>query len=310
MSHSHDAPDGRLDARLWAAAVLNVGITGAEVAGGLLSGSLALLSDAAHNASDVVAVVLALWARKVGRRPPTMRHSYGLKRTEVIVALANAASLVGVTALIGREAILRVQDPQPVAQGTMLAVASVALGANVASVLLLRRHERDDVNVRSAFLHMAQDALASFAVVLAALFAHTPAGVYLDPVAALVVSLAVLRSALSLARETLRTLLEGTPPDVNIADLAAAVDRAFAPARIHHVHVWETGPRQRLLTAHLALREEMDGRAIEALLGRVKTFLREGWSIDHATLEPEIAGCEEPGLLGRWSVDPGKEDKR
>jgi len=300
MSHSHDAPDGRLDARLWAAATLNVGITAAEVAGGLLSGSLALLSDAAHNASDVVAVVLALWARRVGRRPPTMRHSYGFKRTEVIVALANAASLVGVTVLIGQEAILRLLHPEPVARGTMLAVASVALGANVASVLLLRRHERDDVNVRSAFLHMAQDALASLAVVLAALFAHTPAGVYLDPVAALVVGLVVLRSALSLARETLRTLLEGTPPDVHIAELAAAVDRAFAPARIHHVHVWEIGPRQRLLTAHLALGEEMDGRAIEALLGRVKAFLREGWSVDHATLEPEVRGCAEPALLGRW----------
>jgi len=308
MSHRHDpvgVANGGLDRRLWAAAALNVVITLAEVVGGLLSGSLALLSDAAHNLSDVVAVVVALWARRLSRRPPTVRHSYGFKRAEVVAALVNAVTLIGVTALIAREAVLRLLHPEPVAQGIMLAVALVALGANVGSVLLLRRHDRDDVNVRSAFLHMAQDALAALAVVAAALLAHTPAGPYLDPAAALFVGLVVLRSALSLAWETLSTILEGAPRDVDIADLADRVGRAFAPARLHHVHVWEIGPKQRLLTAHLRLGQEMDGRAIEAFLGRIKAFLHEEWDIDHATLEPEVVGCEDPALLGRWAeIEP------
>ena len=305
MSHRHDSvglTNGALDRRLWAAAALNVAITLAEVVGGLLSGSLALLSDAAHNLSDVVAVVVALWARRLSRRPPTVRHSYGFKRAEVVAALVNAVTLIGVTVLIAREAVHRLLHPEPVAQGIMLTVALVALGANVGSVLLLRRHDRDDVNVRSAFLHMAQDALAALAVVAAALFARTPAGPYLDPAAALFVGLVVLRSALSLAWETLSTILEGAPRDVDIADLADRVGRAFAPARLHHVHVWEIGPKQRLLTAHLALGQEMDGREIEAFLGRVKAFLHEEWEIDHATLEPEVVGCEDPTLLGRWDV--------
>ena len=304
MSHLHDPvgiANGALDRRLCAAAALNVVITLAELVGGLLSGSLALLSDAAHNLSDVVAVVVALWARRLSRRPATVRHSYGFKRAEVVAALVNAVSLVGVTVLIAREAVVRLLHPEPVAQGIMLTVALVALGANVGSVLLLRRHDRDDVNVRSAFLHMAQDALASLAVVAAAVFAHTPAGPYLDSAAALFVGLVVLRSALSLAWETLSTILEGAPRDVDIADLADRVGRAFAPARLHHVHVWAIGPKQRLLTAHLALGKEMDGRAIEAFLGRVKGFLHEEWNIDHATLEPEVVGCEDPALLGRWA---------
>jgi cobalt-zinc-cadmium efflux system protein len=303
VAHHHDAlplESLALDARLRATVVLNVAITLAEVLGGLLALSLALLSDAAHNLSDVVAVALALFARRLSRRPPTPRHTYGLKRVEVMAALSNAVVLVAVTALIAREAIQRLLHPQPVHQGVMLAVALVALGANAAAVLRLRRHDARDVNVRGAFLHMAQDALASLAVVVAALLARTAVGPHVDPAAAILIGAAVLRSALSLARETLSTLLEGVPRDLDVTDLAERVGRTFAPARLHHVHVWEAGPGQRLLTAHVALGQDMEGRAIEALLGRIKAFLHAEWEIGHATLEPEVAGCADTGLLGRW----------
>ncbi len=301
--HLHVLPRNGMDRRLWATAVLNVVITLAELAGGVFSGSLALLSDAAHNLGDVVAVVLALVARWLSRRPPTTRHTYGFKRFEVVAALVNAVFLIGVTVLIAREAVVRLLHPEPIAQGVMLGVALVALIANAGSILLLRSHDKGDVNVRSAFLHMAQDALASLAVVVAALFAHTAVGPYVDPLAALIVGLLVLHSALSLAWETLSTILEGAPRDVDVAELAAGVGRAFAPARMHHVHVWEIGPKQRLLTAHLALGMEMDGRAIQTLLSQVKAFLRERWDVDHATLEPEIVGCASTELLGSWEMD-------
>ncbi len=303
MSHNHEPigiGDGAMDRRLLATAVLNVAITVAEFLGGIMSGSLALLSDAAHNLSDVVAVVLALWARRLSRRPATFRYTYGLKRVEVMAAMVNAVLLIAVTALIAREAVLRLLHPEPVAQGLMLAVALVALGANAASVLLLRRHDRDDVNVRSAFLHMAQDAVGSLAVVVAALFARTAAGPYVDAIAALLVGFVVLRSALSLAWETLSTILEGAPDGLNIADLADRVNRMYAPVRMHHVHAWQIGPSQRLLTAHVSLGREMAGRDIETLLAEIKLFLQEQWEIRHATLEPEVAGCEQAGLLGRW----------
>jgi len=305
MSHSHEPigiGDGAMDRRLLATAAFNAAITVAEFLGGLLSGSLALLSDAAHNLSDVVAVVLALWARRLSRRPATFRYTYGFKRVEVMAALFNAVVLVAVTALIAREAVLRLLHPEPIAQGLMLAVALVALGANAGSVLLLRRHDTDDVNVRSAFLHMAQDAFASLAVVVAALFVHTAVGPYVDAIAALLVGFVVLRSALSLAWETLSTILEGAPGGLDIADLADCVNRTYAPARMHHVHVWQIGPKQRLLTAHVSLGREMAGRDIETLLSQIKLFLQEQWKISHATLEPEVSGCEQAGLLGRWKT--------
>ena len=294
-----------MDRRLWASAVLNLAITLAELFGGLLAGSLALLSDAAHNLSDVAAVALALWARRLSRRPPTTHHTYGFKRAEVIAALANAVALIAVSVVIAREALVRLLHPTPVAQGIMLSVALVALAANVGSVLLLRRHERDDVNVRSAFLHMAQDALASLAVVAAALLAHTPVGLYVDPAAALIVVFAVLRSGLSLVWETLSTLLEGAPAGVAVEALADDVQRAFPGATLHHLHLWQNGPGQRLLTAHVVVSEDLDGRAIEALFSQVKAFLHDRWGVAHATLEPEVEGCGERDVLGSWEADAG-----
>jgi cobalt-zinc-cadmium efflux system protein len=186
----------------------------------------------------------------------------------------------------------------------MLAVALVALGANVGSVLLLRRHDEQDVNVRSAFLHLAQDALASLAVVIAALLAGTSVGAYVDPAAALLVGAAVLRGALSLVWETVRTLLEATPDEVDLPSLVSRVGERFAPARIHHLHVWEIGPGQRVLTAHVDLGQDLDGRRIEELFGAMKVFLEAEWGVNHATLEPEVIGCGNGDLLGRWDQSP------
>ncbi len=303
--HGHEVPtDSAMDGRLWASLGLNILITAAEVIGGLMAGSLALLSDAAHNLSDVAALGLALGARRLGRRPPTPRHTYGLKRAEVIAALTNAVTLVAITALIAREAIVRLQHPALVNQGLMLAVALVALAANVWSVWLLRRHDEADVNVRSAFLHLAQDALASLAVVVAALLAHTRVGPYVDPAAALLVGATVLRGALSLVWETIGTLLESSPTGVDVEVLAARVAERFAPVRLHHVHIWEIAPGQRLLTAHVDLGGEMDGRSIETLFGHIKRVLEDEWDVTHATLEPEVAGCGDGNLLGRWDQSP------
>jgi len=279
-----------LDRRLAASAVLNVAITAAEVAGGLMAGSLALLADAAHNFSDVVALGLAIAARALGRRPPSAQHTYGLKRVEVLAALINALALFAVTAIIAREALRRLLHPEPVHAGLMLGVALVAFAANVASVLLLRKHDRHDLNVKSAFLHMLQDALVSLAVIVAALFAHTSVGVYLDPVASLVVGFAVLLSALSIVSEALGMLVEAVPRGMDVEGLVRSVDERFSPARMHHVHVWEVGPGQRVLTAHVSV-SDIPVAASQGLFARIRLFLLERWAIEHATLEPEVDAC-------------------
>ena len=302
MSHASTSHDS-LDRRLWLSAGLNVAITLAELIGGLLSGSLALLSDAVHNLSDVSALGITIWTRRLGTRPASRRYTYGLRRAEVLAALANAAVLIVVSALIAWGALLRLLSPSPVNQGIMLSVALVALGANVVSALLLEPHSDEDVNVRSAFLHLAQDALASLAVVIAALLAGTRFGPYVDPAAALVVSFAVLRSVLSLLWETVSTLLEASPADLDVEVMARRVEERFAPTTLHHVHLWEVGPGQRVLTAHVGVAPDMTGEAIETLLRKIKGFLQDEWGVTHSTLEPEVEGCGERELFPSWGPD-------
>ena len=292
MAHPSGAAGAEksLDRRLLASVLLNVVITAAEAAGGLVAGSLALLADAAHNLSDVVALALAFLARVIGRRPPSAQHTYGLRRVEVLAALANAVALFVVTYFIAREALHRLLDPQPVRAGLMFSIALVALVANLISVALLRKHERHDLNMKSAFLHLLQDAFVSLAVVLAALFARTPVGPYLDPVASLVVGFAVLFSAFSILWESFGMLVEGVPKGLEVGELVREVDERFSPARMHHVHVWEVGPGQRVLTAHVSV-PDVSVVESERLFDSVREYLKERWAIDHATLEAEVNGC-------------------
>lgn len=295
MAHTHSPSE--MDRRLLWSVLLNTVITAAEVVGGILSGSLALLADALHNLSDVVALGLAIAARALSRRPPSAQHTYGLKRVEVLSALVNALVLFAITGFIAREALLRLLNPEPVKSGIMLGVALVALTANLMSVFLLRHHQKDDLNVKSAFLHLLQDALASVAVVLAALFSGTRFGPYLDPVASLVVGFAVLHSALSIVWESLGMLVEAVPRGLDLGELVRSTESAFAPTRVHHVHVWEVGPGQRVLTAHVSV-PDMRVAECEGLLQRMRDFLHDRWSIEHTTLETEVNGCGHTGECG------------
>ena len=264
-----------------------------------MAGSLALLADAAHNLADVGALGLAIFARRLGRRAPTPRHTYGLKRAEVVAALFNAAALIAISALIGREGVARLLHPSPVRPSVMLVAAVVAFLANLGSVLLLRTHSAEDINVRSAFLHLAQDALASLAVVVAALFSRTAVGRYVDPAAAILIGVVVLRSAVMIVWESLHTLLEAAPAGVNVEDVAGDVARRFTGVRLHHVHAWEVGPGQRALTAHMKV-GATTLIEVEAIAAEVRGFLHEEWGITHATLEAEANGCGREDLLGEW----------
>ncbi len=280
-------------ARLWISVALNVAITAVEVVAGLMAGSLALLADALHNLSDVASLLLAIAARRLGRRPPSPRHTFGYKRAEVLAALANAGLLVLISVLIAKEAFFRLLHPQPVAAGLVFWTALFAFLGNMGGVWLLHRHDRHDLNVRSAFLHLLQDALVSLTVVAAAAFMGTRVGPYLDPVASIAVSFAVLVGAWRIVLESLHIVTEAVPRDLDLEALVDSIEARFRPARVHHVHVWEVGPGERMLTAHVAV-PETTVPAAERLFSDMRRYLREEWAIGHVTLEPECGQCPDP----------------
>ena len=309
--HHHDhsevaIDDHSMDRRLSFSIVLNGVIVVAEVAGGLLSGSLSLLSDALHNLTDVAAMGLALVARKLGRRPPSIRHTYGLGRIEVLSALANGAAILIVGTLVCREAILRLLHPQPVAAGLMLIVASIGLIANLASVFLLKGHGHDDLNMRGAFLHLLQDTLSSVVVVLAALFSGWRYGATLDPIASVLVIVMIVRSSWVLLNQALQVLLESTPTGLDLKALRTDIQKQVPGSDLHHVHVWEIRPGRRMMTAHIRIGDRPLSE-VDLVLKSVHARLETKWKIAHAVLEPEFDGCGNDTLLG--SATPSGKGK-
>jgi len=291
--------------RLGISAVLNLTIVVAEIVGGLLSGSLALLSDALHNLGDVAALAVAILARRLGRKPPSLRHTFGLRRAEVLAALLNSATLLVVITLIIREAIERLQEPQPVQGPLMLTVALIGLGGNLASVLLLKGHVHEhDLNTRSAFVHLVQDTLSSVVVVAAALMAGWEYGPQIDAIASIIVALAVVRSGWRLLVDALHILLEGTPHDVDLVELQRQCQERFDIDGLHHVHAWETGGGERMLTAHIRVGNKPISE-VECTIGSLREFLAERWRIHHVTIEPEFVGCGSELLVDEACHDGG-----
>lgn len=258
----------------------------AEAIGGWLAGSLALLADAAHMATDAAALALALFASWLARRPATPTRSYGFYRAEVLAALANAAFLVLVCVGIFWEAGQRLFDPHPVDAPLMLAIAVAGLGANGAAAWVLTRGalHRHDVNLRSAFLHVVGDLLGSVAAILAGLVVLLSGWTPIDPILSAAIGLLVLRSAWRVLWDSVEVLLEATPAHID----AEAVRRAMAAvpgvAGVHDLHVWTVTSGFVALSGHV----ELDGtRPWAPVLLELARVLRERFGILHVTLQPE-----------------------
>lgn len=277
--------------------ILNGVIVIAEVAGGLVSGSLSLLSDAMHNMSDVVALSIALFARRLGHKGPTFSYTYGMKRAEIIAALINTVILLIVIFLIIREAVGRFLHPEAIHGGIMLVVALVGLFANLFSVFLLKSHARNDLNTRSAFLHLAQDTASSIVVVGVALVSSWRYGPALDAAASILVAMAVLFSGWRIMKETFRILMEATPVDIEIEKIKRDLEMNFPGIDVHHIHAWMVGSGQKAFTAHVMMNDIPLSEG-EILLKRIEKTLSEKWGIKHVTLQPEVAGCGSNTVLG------------
>ncbi len=286
--HAHgpasDAANTQANERavLWAF-VLTAGFMAAELAGGLIANSLTLIADAMHMATDAVALALSWWAFRQARRPATPELSYGRDRMPVLVAFANALVLLLLTAWIVWEAIDRMIEPQPVLAGPMLVVAFLGLLVNVAAFLILSGGNRENLNVRSALLHVLSDLLGSAAAVIAGaviLFTGwTPA----DPLLSLVVSVLILRTTVRLMRDSAHVLLEGAPRGVTGREVAADLPAAIPEiVRVHHVHVWSISEERVMATLEA---EVAAGTSPRAIREAIRQRLADRFGIAHATIE-------------------------
>jgi cobalt-zinc-cadmium efflux system protein len=273
----------------------------AEVVGGIVSGSLALLADAGHMLTDAAALLMALLAVQFAQRKPNARHTFGLLRLTTLAAFVNAIALLVITVLIVWEALRRFYQPQPIAGGLMLGIAIAGLLANLLSFWLLHRgSEEKNLNVRAAALHVLGDLLGSVGAIVAAVIIMLTGWTPIDPILSLLVSLLVVRSAWSLLRESLHELLEGAPAHIDANKLSRELTRTIDEVRnVHHVHLWQVGEKP-VLTLHVQVIPPYDH---DGLLQRIHHFLHQHYQIAHATVQMEYQPCSgtdcELGLDGQ-----------
>ncbi|QCR36723.1 CDF family zinc transporter ZitB [Nissabacter sp. SGAir0207] len=293
MAHTHHhAPSDSNSKRLLWALLITGGFMVAEVIGGLVSGSLALLADAGHMLTDTAALLMALLAVRFARRKPNARHTFGYLRLTTMAAFVNAAALLVIVVLIIWEAVERFVQPQPVLGGTMMVIAVAGLFANLASFWLLHRGDAEaNINVRAAALHVLGDLLGSVGAIVAALVILYTGWTPIDPILSVLVSCLVLRSAWGLMKESFHELLEGTPQEIDIQALQKDLSRNIPEVRdVHHVHVWQVG-EQRLMTLHAQVVPPHDH---DALLHRIQHYLLDHYQIGHATIQMEYQHCDTP----------------
>ena len=290
-AHAAGAPIPHLRAAL-AITVLSMGV---EVAGGLWSGSLALLSDAGHMLADAGALALALAAQMVASRPRTARRTYGWRRAETLAAFMNGIAL-GVTAvLIVAEAASRWREPEPIRAGPMLAVAAFGLLANLASAAVLFRAE-GNANIRAALAHVLSDAAGSVAAILAGILVLTLGWTRADPAASVVVAALVLWSAWRLVRRTASVLLESTPPGLAMADLERTIRATPGVSDLHDLHAWRISDGFDAVTVHVVLDGAQHGTDVAREVAR---RVHDEHGIGHVTVQPEAPATVAPLQLQR-----------
>jgi len=262
-----------------------------EVAGGLFSGSLALLADAGHMVSDAAALGMSWAALRIGRRPADQRRSYGYQRLEVLVAFLNGCSLFVIAAWITIEAILRFAQPVPVLGGAMLVVAVAGLLANFVAFLVLNGASRENLNMRSAWLHVLGDMLGFVVAIVAALVILATGWSPIDPILSILVALLILKSAGGIVRSSAHILLEGTPPGLDLQTLGADLEASIAAVdEVHHVHAWSLTAERTMVTLHVRCAPGTPpGEVIPAVASRLK----ERFGIDHSTVQLDCEDCAD-----------------
>jgi len=299
--HVHGAVPERLGQLMWVA----VGILALEVVGGLVTHSLALLSDAAHVLTDVLSLGAAHWAARLAERPPTLRRTYGYQRAGILTALGNATLLWLVAIGIVIEALVRLRHPVAVSAGLMSAVAAVGLAGNLLMALRLAGlgPDRHALNVRSVWLHAMGDAAASAAVLITGVAIAWTHWLPLDSLASIAIALLIGWGAWGILRETVNILMEGTPLGVDPLLVAEAIAVDPAVLSCHHLHIWSLGDGARALSAHLVLRDIPVSESQE-VLQRTSAMLCQRFGIAHSTLQVEAGPCPPDGCE-RWDGPAG-----
>lgn len=304
MAPEHEHAHNLAGNKLRTAFALTALILVVELVGGLLSHSLALLSDAGHVLTDIVALGLAWFATVQATRPANAQKTFGYHRTGILAALANAITLIVIVGAIAYEAIQRFQHPETVTPWLMFVSAAVGIGVNLYIGLGLQKEGSENLNVRAAMLHVFGDVGASVAVIVSGVIILLTGWYPADPLLSLVIAVLIARGAWKVLRETVDILMEATPKDLNVAQLVRDVLRVPGVLDVHDLHIWSIAGGMSALSAHVQV-QDRPLSACDPLLDQLRTVLQEHYHIAHTTIQFECAGCGPDDLY--CALTPGEE---
>ena len=295
-SHTHAHPDlkGR---NLLISILLNIGITLAQVIGGLLSGSLALLSDALHNFSDVLSLVISYGARRLGEKQASSLKTFGYKREEILAAFINAATLVVVAIILMKEAVERLMDPQEIESNLVIWLALIAIAGNGFSVLLLKKDSDHNMNMKSAYLHLLTDMMASVAVLIGGILMKYFQVYWVDAVLTMIIGIYLIYMGYDLLKESTKVLMLFTPKTVVIQDIVESICTIDQVKNVHHVHIWQLNEEEVHMEAHIDFKNDIRLSEFDEILEKIEEHVYHKHGINHVNIQPEFDKCDSKSVI-------------
>jgi cobalt-zinc-cadmium efflux system protein len=276
---------------------LNIIITTAQVIGGFVSGSLALLSDALHNSSDVISLVISYIAAKLAKKDASLQKTFGYKRAEILAAFVNAATLVVIAVFLIIEAIERFQNPQDIESSLVIWLSLLGIVANGFSVLLLKKDAHSNMNMKSAYLHLFTDMLASVAVLIGGLLMQYFEIYWIDSVLTLAIAVYLIFVGYDLLKNSYKVLMLFTPENIHIQEIVKVLQTITHIKTVHHVHVWQLNEDETHLEAHIDFNKDIKLSEFDVILEEIEEILYHEFGINHYNIQPEFGKCDPKDVI-------------
>ncbi|WP_034887150.1 cation diffusion facilitator family transporter [Gillisia sp. Hel_I_29] len=300
MGHSHDHSHAHPEVKgknLLISIGLNILITIAQIIGGFLSGSLSLLSDALHNLSDVISLIISYVANRLSKKDASLNKTFGFKRAEIIAAFVNAATLIIVAVLLMVEAVKRFQEPQEIASGLVIWLALLAIAGNGFSVLIIKKDSKANMNMRSAYLHLITDMMASVAVLVGGLLMKYYELYWVDSVLTFAIGVYLIVVGYDLLKSATHVLMLFTPSDIALEDIAKGICKLEEVDNVHHIHIWQLNDKEIHLEAHVDFNKDISISEFDKILSKIEEVTFHDFGITHINIQPEFGKCDTKDLI-------------
>ncbi len=298
MGHDHHHHTHTVEGkRLLITVLLNLAITIAEFIGGIFSNSLALISDAFHNLSDTIAILITYITERISKRASNEKFTFGYKRIQILAAMFNAVTLIAISVFLIFEAWERFNNPQPIKSVLMITVAVIGLLANLVSVLLLKSHKKGNINIKAAYLHLIGDTLSSVAVIIGGTLIYFYEIYWVDPLITVLISIYIIKETYVVLYDTYKILMQQTPPGIEMEGIIAAVTAFKEVKGIHHIHIWNLTDQEVHFEGHIDLCKDMKVSDGQQVVDKIQRLLKEKFNIDHITLQLEYDRCDNKDII-------------